>query len=46
METAMRLAFETYSEISGESIESIVNEIISGNEIKLKIICNLMDYVR
>ena len=42
----MRLAIETYSEISGESFESIVNQILEGNEIKLKIVCDLMDYIR
>lgn len=46
METAMKLAIETYSEISGESFESIVNQVLEGNEIKLKIVCDLMDYVR
>ncbi len=46
METAMKLAIETYSELSGETFNSIIEQIINGNEIKLQIICNLMDAVK
>lgn len=42
METSMKLAIETYSNLSGESFENITTEILNGNETKRDIIMMLM----
>jgi hypothetical protein len=42
METTMKLAIETYSELTGQNFESIVNECLNGNKQLIKNIKLLM----
>ena len=42
METTMKLAIETYSNLSGISFETIVNKCLSGDDTTMNIITKLM----
>ena len=42
METTMKLAIETYSNLSGISFENIVSKCLSGDEVTMNIITKLM----
>jgi hypothetical protein len=42
MENTMKLAIETYSELTGRSIESVQQDLLNKNEIVTEIIMKLM----
>ena len=42
METAMKLAIETYSNLMNYSFEYVVNECLNGNEVIIESIQKLM----
>ena len=42
METAMRLAIETYSKLTNQSFETIVKRVLDGDEVLTESIMKLM----
>ena len=42
METAMRLAIETYSNLSNEPFQTVVERVLNGDEVLRDIIMKLM----